>query len=606
MSATGRPEREYRSAKREGPSVNAKKSILFVLAGIGLIALPFLVGDRYQLHLATLIGAYWVLIAGLNLVTGFSGQLSVGHVGLLAIGAYAFAIVAGKLGMSPLVAVAVAGAMGGSCGLVLGLPALRLPDFYFAMATLAFSLMVTEFVLAQEQLTGGGIGIAVPGFPPPFDTQRGTYWLILIFAAIATFLTWNVARLMWGRALISIRDSVVTARAVGVPVYRAKLTVFIFSGVSAGVAGALFASLQSYITPDTFVFDLGMFFFVSIIIGGRGSILGPFIGTVVLTALPELASPLAKLGTFFYGLLLLAVVLLVPEGVGASVQKLIARFRPGARESHVVTPDLALLASTISRPDAGARTESLDAAAVSIAFGGIKALDNVSLELRPGEIHGLIGPNGSGKTTLLNLLSGYYQPNAGSVKLGVEDLSHEAVQRRPMLGIARTFQKPRLLAPLTVLDNVMLGCWRDSKAGFLETALGLPRARREDRTARQYAEKLVAGVGLAHAIGRRASLLEHAEQRFLEIARALAARPRFIMLDEPAGGLTDAEINHLADVILVLRDAGLGVLLVEHHTDFVFRVCDRVTTLDLGKMIMHGPPAAVQADPEVIRVYLGA
>jgi branched-chain amino acid transport system permease protein len=582
------------------------KSVLVFLAGVSLIALPYWAGDRYQLHLATLIGAYWVLIAGLNLVTGFSGQLSVGHVGLLAIGAYAFAIVAGKLGMSPLLAIAVAGAMGGSCGLLLGLPALRLPDFYFAMATLAFGLMVTEFVLAQEHLTGGGIGIAVPGFPAPFDTPRGTYWLVLIFAAIATFLTWNVARLMWGRALISIRDSVVTARAVGVPVYRAKLTVFVFSGVSAGVGGALFASLQGYITPDTFVFDLGMFFFVSIIIGGRGSILGPFIGTVVLTALPELASPLAKLGTFFYGLLLLAVVLLVPEGMGASVQKLVARFRPGARESHVVTPDLALLAAAIARPDVASKMESLHAAAVSISFGGIKALDNISLELLPGEIHGLIGPNGSGKTTLLNLLSGYYQPNFGSVKVGDEDLSRARVQRRPMLGIARTFQKPRLLAPLTVLDNVMLGCWRDSAAGFLTTALALPRARREDRAAREYAEKLIVGVGLAHAVGRRASLLEHAEQRFLEIARALAARPRFIMLDEPAGGLTDAEIGHLADVILVLRDAGLGVLLVEHHTDFVFRVCDRVTTLDLGKMIKHGPPAEVQADPEVIRVYLGA
>jgi branched-chain amino acid transport system permease protein len=586
--------------------MSARSGIAAFLAGAALVALPFLVGDRYQLHLATLIGAYWVLIAGLNLVTGFSGQLSVGHVGLLAIGAYAFAIVAGKLGMPPMIAIAVAGAMGASCGLVLGLPALRLPDFYFAMATLAFGLMVTEFVLAHEHLTGGGIGIAVPGFPAPFDTPRGTYWFILMFAAFATFLTWNVARLMWGRALISIRDSVVTARAVGVPVYRAKLTVFVFSGASAGVAGALFASLQSYITPDTFVFDLGMFFFVSIIIGGRGSILGPFIGTVVLTALPELASPLAKLGTFLYGLLLLAVVLLVPEGVGASVQNLLARFRPGARTSHVVRPDLALLASAIARPVADKASASLDAAAVSIAFGGIKALDNVSLDLRRGEIHGLIGPNGSGKTTLLNLLSGYYQPDAGSVKLGAEDLSREAVQRRPMVGIARTFQKPRLLAPLSVLDNVMLGCWRDSRAGFLETAFGLPRARREDRAARQFAEKLIAGVGLAHAVGRRAGLLEHAEQRFLEIARALAARPQFIMLDEPAGGLTDAEIGHLTEVILVLRDAGLGVLLVEHHTDFVFRVCDRVTTLDLGRMIMHGPPAVVQADPEVIRVYLGA
>jgi ABC-type branched-subunit amino acid transport system ATPase component len=250
--------------------------------------------------------------------------------------------------------------------------------------------------------------------------------------------------------------------------------------------------------------------------------------------------------------------------------------------------------------------EPLRAVDVTKTFGGLVALDHVSIELRPGEVHGLIGPNGSGKTTMLNMLSGYYEPSSGSVTLGAERLEAASVQRRATLGIARTFQKPRLLPTLSVLENAMLGGWVHARAGFLDTALGLPRAGREDAEIRERATELLHGIGLGHAIARRANLLEHAEQRFLEIARGLAMRPRFIMLDEPAGGLSNDEIDHLGDIVRTMRDAGIGVLLVEHHTDFVFRVCDRVTALDVGKTIRHGTPDEVRTDPEVIRVYLGA
>ncbi len=248
----------------------------------------------------------------------------------------------------------------------------------------------------------------------------------------------------------------------------------------------------------------------------------------------------------------------------------------------------------------------LEAVNVGKQFGGLSALDQVSLSLRAGEVHGLIGPNGSGKTTLLNLLSGYYQPSAGEIRHGSAQLANATVQQRARFGIARTFQKPRLLPTLSALDNAVLGAWSHSRAGFLATALALPAVAREYRALRERAVELLHGVGLGHAIGRRANLLDHAEQRFLEIARGLAMSPRFILLDEPAGGLTGNEIAHLADVIRTLRDSGIGVLLVEHHTDFVFRICDRVTTLNVGRMIKHGTPDEVRADPEVIRVYLGA
>ncbi|MCW5621710.1 MAG: ABC transporter ATP-binding protein [Burkholderiales bacterium] len=248
----------------------------------------------------------------------------------------------------------------------------------------------------------------------------------------------------------------------------------------------------------------------------------------------------------------------------------------------------------------------MQASSVTKRFGGVLALSEVSLELRAGEVHGLIGPNGSGKTTLLNLLSGYYRPDHGRILLGSEDLSQRAVQARAQLGVARTFQKPRLLPTLSVLENAMIGGWTDTRSGFLASALAFATARREERMLRARAAELLQGVGLGHVIDRRANLLEHAEQRFLEIARGLTGRPSFILLDEPAGGLTSAEIEHLGTVIRVMRECGIGVLLVEHHTDFVFRICDRVTTLDLGRMIKHGSPAEVRTDAEVIRVYLGA
>jgi len=311
-----------------------RQTIPLAAAAIAALTLPLWAGDQYQLHLAALIFTYWILIAGLNLVVGFTGQLSIGHVGLLAIGAYTFAILAGKAGVDPIAAMAAAGLLCGLCGLLLGLPSLRLPGFYFAMATMAFALIVGELVLASDSLTGGGIGLPAPVFNPPFDTPSGFYYLVLLLALLVTWGTWNVARHMWGRGLIAIRDSVV----------------FVFSGITAGVAGAVFASLQTYITPDTFVFELSMFFFVCIIIGGRGSIIGPFLGTVILTALPDLVAPLAKLGNLFYGLLLLLVVLLVPEGIGRLFALVMERFRPRKMTSMPVSPDLDRLASAMRTP----------------------------------------------------------------------------------------------------------------------------------------------------------------------------------------------------------------------------------------------------------------
>ena len=320
-----------------------------VVAAFAVFAalLPYITGNLYYLHVATVIGVYWVLIATLNLLVGFTGQLSVGHVGLLAIGAYAFCLLAGGQGWNPFVALFAGGSICAVIGLALGLPSLRLPGFYFAMATLAFGLIVSELALAEQWLTNGSVGMPAPSFPAPFDTPWGFYWLVLGIAAFVTWMTANLARLMWGRAMVALRDSTVAASSVAVPIYLTKLMVFVFSGFTAGIAGGLYATSQSYITPDAFIVNLGIYFFVAIIIGGRGVIIGPFIGAAVLAAIPELVGPLAKYGTFFYGFILLIVVLVLPGGFGELIANLATRLRREPQISSSIEPDLDALRAAI-------------------------------------------------------------------------------------------------------------------------------------------------------------------------------------------------------------------------------------------------------------------
>jgi len=312
-----------------------------------VIILPFLSPNLYYLHVATMIGVYWVLIATLNLLVGFTGQLSVGHVGLLAVGAYAFCLLVGSSGWDPFLAMLAGGVLCALLGLLLGLPSLRLPGFYFAMVTLAFGLIVSELALAEQWLTNGSVGMAAPDFPPPFASPAGFYWLVTGIAAFITWLTWNLSRFMWGRAMVALRDSTVAAQSVAVPIYRTKLIVFVFSGLTAGIAGALYATSQSYITPDAFIVNLGIYFFVSIVIGGRGVIIGPFIGAAVLAAIPELVGPLAKYASFFYGVVLLIVVLALPGGFNDLVRAVSERFGRTPDVKTAIEPDLDKLRTAI-------------------------------------------------------------------------------------------------------------------------------------------------------------------------------------------------------------------------------------------------------------------
>ncbi len=576
-----------------------RRALPYLLLLAAAILLPF-TGSTYWGVIATRAAIYWVLVAGLNLVVGFAGQLAIGYVALLALGAYTTSVLCARTGIGMVPALAAGGVVGALFGVLVGLPALRLRTFYFAMATLGFATIVTQVALAWTDVTGGGVGVPGPSLPAPFDTPWGFYAACVMLAALATWMTANIAASRFGRALVALRDADVAAEASGIAKAPLFVTVFLFSGAAAGIAGGLFADLQTYITPDAFTFDLSVLFFIAILVGGRGSILGPLLGTLLLTALPEVAAPLVAWSTFLYAALLLLIVLLMPGGIA---ELLDWRNRRPLTQDRVVLPRPALLADLLPERH---RAPALAVRDVRLAFGGVRAIDGLSLDLHAGEVHGLIGPNGSGKTTTLNVIGGFARPQSGSVVLGATRLPQGAPAARARHGIARTFQTPRMVGEATVLDNVMIGGGVTARAGFMEAALRLPRQLREEAALVRRARLALGAVGLDALAAVRCDRLQHSELRFLEIARALLAQPDFLLLDEPAAGLAAPEIHELGALIRALAARGVGVLLVEHHADLIFAICDRVTVLDLGRVLAAGKPAEIRAHREVVSAYLGA
>ena len=588
-------------ASTELPGVAGRRSraVLGVAAAVlAAMLLPFTV-NHYWMQIGTLAFVYWVLIAGLDLIVGYAGALAVGFVGLLTIGAYTASILCEKAGWPAFAALLAAGAAGALFGFLIGLPSLRLKSFYFAMTTLGFSTIVTQVALGWESLTGGGIGLPGPMFPAPFDSPVGFYYLAFGMALIATYLLRNIAFSNFGRGLVAVRDAEVAAEAVGVPITRLKLMTFTLSGILAGMAGALFAARQTYITPDAFTFDLSVLFFIAVLIGGRGRVVGPMIGTVILTLLPEIAAPLVMWSNFLYAALLLLVVLLVPGGIAEFLERLFGKAVKGGGLEAPVPERLNAVLGEHASPKA------LTLEGVALHFGGVRALDGVSLTVRPGTVHGLIGPNGSGKTTLLNAASGFYTANAGRIAFGEAALTARSSDERAALGIGRTFQTPRVVGNLSVLENAMLGAYRQFTVHFPAVALGSRRGVKEDAAVRQRAVDALVAVGLRRLAHLRADQLQHTEQRLLEIARCLVMRPSILLLDEPAAGLSHDEIEHLRALIEHIRSLGVAILLVEHHADLVFQVSDEVTVLDVGRVLAHGAPAEVRVNAEVINAYLG-
>jgi branched-chain amino acid transport system permease protein len=565
------------------------------------LAFP-LFGGGYWGVIATRACVYWVLVSGLNLVVGFAGQIAIGWVALLTLGAYTTSVLAaGNVGPAfpPYLALAVAMVVGAVFGLIIGLPALRLRTFYFAITTLGFATIVTQVALAWQSVTGGGVGVAGPVFPDPFSSQWGFYYFCFGIAAVCTWMTANIAASRFGRALTAIRDAEVAAEASGIAKPRLLGTVFVFSGAVAAIAGGLFASLQSYITPDAFTIDLSVLFFIAILIGGRSSIFGPLLGTILLTVLPEFAAPLVAWSTFLYAVLLFVIVLVIPGGIA---ELLDFKNRRPLESDRAIVPRPELVARLIGTAPASG---NLTLEQVTLTFGGVRAISELDLKIDPGQVHGLIGPNGSGKTTTLNVISGYYAPQGGTASLNGVAMPVLERHRRAHLRIARTFQTPRIVGSASVLQNVMIGGTVDGKATFVESLLSLPRHWRDEAVLRETAMQALAVVGLERLANVRADRLQHSELRFTEIARALMMRPAYLLLDEPAAGLSVDEIERLGSLIQAIARAGTGVLLVEHHADLIFDICHHVTVLNLGKTLAAGTPGEIRRHREVIAAYLG-
>jgi ABC-type branched-subunit amino acid transport system ATPase component/ABC-type branched-subunit amino acid transport system permease subunit len=603
-SVTATPPRREPGPRSEPGTFRAVLPQLVPFLGVFAAAmiLPFVSNDYWAL-IGTRAAIYWVLVSGLNLVVGFAGHLAIGYVALLTLGAYTTSVlVAGNVMPSVPVfaALPIAALVGAVFGVIVGLPALRLRTFYFAMSTLGFATIVTQIALAWQSVTGGGIGIAGPEFPAPFNTAWGYYYLCIGLAAVSTWISANIAHSRFGRALVALRDAEVAAEATGISKPRMLIAIFLLAGALAAIAGGLFASLQTYITPDAFTFDLSVLFFIAILIGGRGSILGPLLGTIILTILPEIAAPLAAWSTFLYAVLLLVIVLAIPGGIAALLD---FRNRRPLPSNRAILPRPAALGDIVRRR-AGGKTLSLRG--IALSFGNVRAIDGLDLDVAPGRIHGLIGPNGSGKTTTLNVISGYYAAKGGTMTLGEDALPPGMPALRAARGIARTFQTPRVIGEASVLQNVMIGGTIEGEASFVEALLSLPRNHRDERMLAAKARGLLGVVGLETLADVRADRLQHSELRFIEIARALMLDPDFLLLDEPAAGLSADEIDRLAALIKAISARGTGVLLVEHHSDLIFAICDQITVLNLGRILAAGTAAEIRSHKEVVSAYLGA